>query len=53
MKMILLTLKLMLNGFTYILGKNESCKTAANRFWELSAHKDKATIKDVENAFLS
>ena len=37
--------------FTYILGKNESCKTAANRFWELSAHKDKATIKDVENAF--
>jgi adenine-specific DNA-methyltransferase len=37
--------------FTYILGKNESCKTAANRFWELSTHKDKATIKDVENAF--
>lgn len=37
--------------FTYILGKNESCKTAANRFWELSTHKDTATIKDVENAF--
>lgn len=37
--------------FTYILGKNESCKTAANRFWELSNNKDKATIKDVENAF--
>jgi adenine-specific DNA-methyltransferase len=37
--------------FTYILGKNESCKTAANRFWELSGNKDKATIKDVEQAF--
>ena len=37
--------------FTYILGKNESCKTAANRFWELSSNKDKATIKDVEQAF--
>jgi adenine-specific DNA-methyltransferase len=37
--------------YTYILGKNESCKTAANRFWELSTHRDKATIKDVENAF--
>jgi hypothetical protein len=37
--------------FTYILGKNESCKTAANRFWELSTHKETATIKDVENAF--
>jgi hypothetical protein len=37
--------------FTYILGKNESCKTAANRFWELSENKDTATIKDVEDAF--
>jgi hypothetical protein len=37
--------------FTYILGKNESCKTAANRFWELSGNKEKATIKDVEQAF--
>lgn len=37
--------------YTYILGKNESCKTAANRFWELSSQKDTATIKDVENAF--
>jgi len=37
--------------FTYILGKNESCKTAANRFWELSSNKDKATIKEVEQAF--
>ncbi len=37
--------------FTYILGKNESCKTAANRFWELSSNKEKATIKDVEQAF--
>jgi hypothetical protein len=37
--------------FTYILGRNESCKTAANRFWELSSNKEKATIKDVEQAF--
>lgn len=37
--------------FTYILGKNESCKTAANRFWELSGNKENATIKDVEQAF--
>ena len=37
--------------FTYILGKNETCNTAANRFWELSTQKDKATIKDVEDAF--
>ena len=37
--------------FTYILGKNESCKTAANRFWELSSQKAQATIKDVEAAF--
>jgi hypothetical protein len=37
--------------FTYILGKNESCRTAASRFWELSTHKETATIQDVENAF--
>lgn len=37
--------------FTYVLGKNESCKTATNRFWELSSQKENATIKDVEAAF--
>lgn len=37
--------------FTYILGANETCRTARDRFWELSENKDKATIKDVENAF--
>jgi len=37
--------------FTYILGANETCRTARDRFWELSQHKEEATIKDVENAF--
>jgi len=37
--------------YTYILGKNETCKTAASRFWELKDKKDNATIKDVEQAF--
>lgn len=37
--------------FTYVLGKNESCKTPAQRFFELSQNKAKAEIKDVENAF--
>jgi adenine-specific DNA-methyltransferase len=37
--------------FTYVLGKNESCRTARDRFWELSAIKDKALMKDVEQAF--
>ncbi len=37
--------------FTYVLGKNESCRTAANRFWELGEAKDRATIKDIETAF--
>lgn len=37
--------------FTYILGANESCRTARDRFWELSQKKVEATIKDVENAF--
>jgi len=37
--------------FTYILGSNESCRTARDRFWELSQKKEKATIKDIETAF--
>ena len=37
--------------FTYILGSNESCRTARDRFWELSQKKGKATIKDIETAF--
>ena len=37
--------------FTYILGANETCRTARDRFWELSQHKEDATIQDVENAF--
>ncbi|WP_372947822.1 Eco57I restriction-modification methylase domain-containing protein [Mariniphaga sp.] len=37
--------------FTYVLGANESCRTARDRFWELSQHKEEATIKDVETAF--
>ena len=34
--------------FTYVLGKNESCKTPAQRFYELSENKNKAEIKDIE-----
>ncbi len=37
--------------FTYVLGKNESCKTPAHRFFELSQNKSKAEIGDVEDAF--
>lgn len=37
--------------FTYVLGKNESCKTAASRFYDLSEHKNKSTIKAIEDAF--
>jgi hypothetical protein len=37
--------------FTYVLGKNESCKTPAQRFYDLSEHKDKADIKAIEDAF--
>lgn len=37
--------------FTYVLGKNESCKTPAQRFYELSENKNKAEIKDIEDAF--
>jgi hypothetical protein len=37
--------------FTYVLGKNESCRTAAERFYQLSEQKDKADIGAIENAF--
>lgn len=37
--------------FTYVLGKNESCKTPAQRFFDLSEHKDRADIKAIEDAF--
>lgn len=37
--------------FTYVLGKNESCKTPAQRFYDLSEHKDSADIKAIEDAF--
>lgn len=37
--------------FTYVLGKNESCRTAAERFYQLSEKKDKADIKAIEHAF--
>lgn len=37
--------------YTYVLGKNESCKTPAQRFYDLSEHKDTADIKAIEDAF--
>lgn len=37
--------------FTYVLGKNESCRTAAERFYQLSEKKDEADIKAIEHAF--
>lgn len=37
--------------FTYLLGSNEPCRTASERFWELSQNKNIATIHDVEKAF--
>lgn len=37
--------------FTYVLGKNESCKTPAERFFQLSQQKDKADIQAIEHAF--
>lgn len=37
--------------FTYVLGKNESCKTPADRFYALSEHKDEVEIQDIQNAF--
>ena len=37
--------------FTYILGKNESCKTPALQFFELSNNKDKADMNAIIKAF--
>lgn len=37
--------------FTYVLGKNESCKTPAERFYNLSKSKDSSDITSVQNAF--
>lgn len=37
--------------FTYVLGKNESCKTPAERFFTLAQNKSNADIKAVEDAF--
>jgi hypothetical protein len=37
--------------FTYVLGKNESCKTAADRFYTLAESKETADIKAIEDAF--
>lgn len=37
--------------FTYVLGKNESCRTAAHRFYELATKKETAEIDDVQEAF--
>lgn len=37
--------------YTYVLGKNESCKTPAERFYNLSQHKDDADINAVQSAF--
>jgi adenine-specific DNA-methyltransferase len=37
--------------FTYVLGKNESCKTPADRFFKLSEKKSEADINAIQNAF--
>ncbi|MBC3847722.1 Eco57I restriction-modification methylase domain-containing protein [Winogradskyella echinorum] len=37
--------------FTYVLGKNESCRTAAERFYQLSEKKNEADIAAIEHAF--
>jgi len=37
--------------YTYVLGKNESCKTPADRFYKLSENKSKTDINAVQNAF--
>ncbi len=37
--------------FTYLLGKNESCKTPAERFQTLSTKKNDADISTIEDAF--
>jgi adenine-specific DNA-methyltransferase len=37
--------------FTYVLGQNESCRTAAYRFYELATKKETAELDDVQEAF--
>lgn len=37
--------------YTYVLGKNESCKTAADQFYNLAQNKENTTIKEVQDAF--
>ena len=37
--------------FTYVLGPNEACRTAAERFAQLSGKADRATLADVVEAF--
>jgi hypothetical protein len=37
--------------YTYVLGKNESCRTPADRFFQLSNEKLHADIKTVQKAF--
>ena len=37
--------------YTYVLGKNESCKTPADRFYALSESKEKVEIQDIQQAF--
>ncbi|WP_111709122.1 Eco57I restriction-modification methylase domain-containing protein [Lutibacter citreus] len=37
--------------FTYLLGKNESCKTPSERFFQLSQKKEEVDISSVQNAF--
>ena len=37
--------------YTYVLGKNESCKTPADRFYKLSENKDDVDIASIQYAF--
>lgn len=37
--------------YTYVLGKNESCKTPAERFFKLSEKRDAVDINAIQNAF--
>ncbi|MFC1461819.1 Eco57I restriction-modification methylase domain-containing protein, partial [Verrucomicrobiota bacterium] len=37
--------------YTYVLGPHESCRTAADRFYELSQKRDEASLDDVKGAF--
>tara|TARA_B100000902_G_C27322309_1_gene925526 strand:- start:5884 stop:9504 length:3621 start_codon:yes stop_codon:yes gene_type:complete len=37
--------------YTYVLGKNESCKTPADRFYKLSENKSEIDINAIQNAF--